>query len=771
MRRLTIVRNLAVLAFLAIGLAFLAPAAAQMLPPGAGGTPASAASEPAATDPQTQALIDLLEDDSARARLIERLRGAADPAAQAEPEAQAEAIPFARRIAERTRVVAEDISSLFGIAGEFVGSITTLWRDATSADLTFLARVLGTLAIVMAATLATYLVLRVVTNRIRRRFSDQARASGLIRRLALVPAAVGVDAASVVLAWVIGHALATGLATNIVTGLNAALFLNAFLVAEGLKVAIRAALMPHCAALRYLPISDMTANYWNFWLSRVVSLLVYAFLFVAPIVSWNLTLASGQAIRALAVFTACMIGIVLVLQNKAMVRALLMRRVARGQKDVLGRMAQALAQFWHILAIGYLLVAFFVWIANPRSAIEFMAAATLKSVIAIVVGVAIFSFVSRVISGGMRLSDDVKRRLPLLESRLNAFVPKVLQVVRFVIVATVMFAVASAWEMFDVIAWATSGVGLAITTSLLSAALILVGGFVLYLVVSSWVEYRLNPDYGTAATARERTLLSLFRNAFTVTLCVVVAIMVLSEIGVNIAPLLAGAGVIGLAVGFGAQKLVQDVITGVFIQLENAMNEGDVVTAAGISGVVERLTIRSVSMRDLNGVYHVIPFSSVDMVSNSMRNFAYHVAEMGVDYKSDIPAVKQAMADAFDRLAADPDYGPTIIGPFEMHGIVSFADSAIVVRARIKTLPGKQWATGRAYSEYVKAAFDERGIEIPFPHVTYYAGDARAAETPPPMLLAEPDARREDDAPKAEPAREEAGSARARAAGQRDEPA
>ncbi|TVR06064.1 MAG: mechanosensitive ion channel protein MscS [Salinarimonadaceae bacterium] len=757
MRRLTFARFLPLVVLLAVWLAVPASASAQLLPPQAAASEPATSGETAPADAQTQALIDLLEDDSARARLIERLRGEA--AAPGVAEQSAESVSVARLIAERTRDVAENISGVFGVAAEFAGAVATLWRDASSADVTFLARVLWTLGIVMAATLSVFFALRLVTDRMRRGFSDKARASGLMRRLALAPAAIGIDAASVLVAWIIGFVLAANVATNEIMGLNAALFLNAFLVAEGLKVAVRGVFMPHCGALRFLPIGDTTANYWYFWLSRVVSLLVYAFLFIAPIVTWNLTAASGQAIRALAVFTACMIGIVLVLQNKALVRELLMRRVARGQKDALGRMSQALAQLWHILAIGYLLVAFFVWVADPRTAIEFMAAATFKSVVAIAVGVLIFGFVSRVISGGMRLSDDVRKRLPLLETRLNAFVPKVLHVVRVVVVAAVVMAIAAAWEVFDFVSWATSGVGLAITTSLLSAGLILLGGFVLYVVMSSWVEYRLNPDYGTPATARERTLLSLFRNAFTVTLCVVVAIMVLSEIGVNIAPLLAGAGVVGLAVGFGAQKLVQDVITGVFIQLENAMNEGDVVTAGGVSGVVERLTIRSVSMRDLSGVYHVIPFSSVDMVSNSMRNFSYHVAEIGVDYKSDIPSVKQAMADAFDRLAADPDHAPNIIGPYEMHGVTQFADSAIVVRGRIKTLPGKQWGTGRAYNEYVKAVFDERGIEIPFPHVTYYSGDARANNAPPFSQLPPSEGTRPDDRQMVETAHEETGAA------------
>ena len=181
------------------------------------------------------------------------------------------------------------------------------------------------------------------------------------------------------------------------------------------------------------------------------------------------------------------------------------------------------------------------------------------------------------------------------------------------------------------------------------------------------MEYRLDPPKGRKPTPRERTLLSLFRNAFTIALGILVMMLVLSELGVNIAPLLAGAGILGLAVGFGAQKLVQDIITGAFIQFENAMNEGDVVTVGNITGTVERLTIRSVSLRTLDGAYHLIPFSSVDSVSNFMKNFGYHVANIGVDYNENIPEVKKAMQDAFDRLK-QTDHGEHIMGDLEMHG-------------------------------------------------------------------------------------------------------
>ncbi|MEM6465633.1 MAG: mechanosensitive ion channel domain-containing protein, partial [Pseudomonadota bacterium] len=237
-----------------------------------------------------------------------------------------------------------------------------------------------------------------------------------------------------------------------------------------------------------------------------------------------------------------------------------------------------------------------------------------------------------------------------------------------------------------------------------------------WLALTSWVDFRLNPNFGGVPSAREITLLSLLRNAATIALVIITSMVVLSEVGIDIAPLLASAGVLGLAIGFGAQKLVQDIITGIFIQFENAMNVGDVVTVSGTTGVVEKLTVRSVSLRDVEGAFHIIPFSSVDMVSNFTRDFAYFLCDMGVAYDSDPEAVKAAMMDAFARLKEDPEHGPFVLGELEWFGLTTFGDSAITLRGRIKTTPGRQWGIGRAYNGIVKRIFDARGIEIPYPH-------------------------------------------------------
>src|SRR5690606_36328628 len=355
--------------------------------------------------------------------------------------------------------------------------------------------------------------------------------------------------------------------------------------------------------------------------------------------------------------------------------------------------------------------------------LPFVLSATWKSIVAVLLGAIVAGFIGRMASGGMHLSEDVKARLPLLEARLNAFVPNVLRVVRFVVGIAVAVTIVDVWNIADVSAWLASERGQAVVASLVSAALILLAGCIVYLTVASWLEYRLNPNLGRYVSARERTLLNLFRNAFTVVLSVLVFMLVLSELGVSIGPLLAGVGVVGLAVGFGAQKLVQDVINGAFIQFENSLNEGDVVEVGGISGVVEHLTIRSVTLRSLDGTYHVIPFSSVDTVSNLMKHFSYHIAAIRVSYRENIAEVKDAMIEAFRRLK-ETEHTADILGDFEMHGIVEFLVSAVVVRGRIKTLPGKQWAVGRAYNELVKAVFDEQGIEIPFPQMKLHVGDS-----------------------------------------------
>ncbi|WP_246225796.1 mechanosensitive ion channel domain-containing protein [Chelativorans xinjiangense] len=598
------------------------------------------------------------------------------------------------------------------VSGAATISVSGLWNSVRS------------VLLVVTITFAAYFMLRLAFRRFQRVLAGAAEGAGIIRHTGIIGLSAGADLLTVLGAWVMGYLPA--FYTGIQAGNSRTLFLNAFLFIELAKVAARILLAPRWPALRLGRIDDTTAAYWYFWLSRLVSAIGYTFLFVAPLLATNVSSSAAEAVRVFVLFCALAMAWVIILQNRDAVRARLGRYAERGEAEPLVRILSGVATFWHIVAIGYLTLIFVLWLANREAALPFVLLATVQSLVAMAIGVALSVVVVRVATGGMHLPADIKARLPLLEQRLNAFVPNVLRVIRGLVMVTVVLAIAQIWRLADFIGWLSSEFGQRVVTSVIAAFLILLAGGLVHLAVQSWVEYRLNPTYGRMPSPRERTLLGLFRNAFTIVFSIVILLLVLTQLGVNVGPLLAGAGIIGLAVGFGSQKLVQDVINGAFIQFENAMNEGDMVTVGGITGVVERLTIRSVSLRTVDGAYHLIPFSSVESVANFMRNFSYHVAAIGVSYGANISNVKQAMRDAFERLK-ETEFGEHIIDDLEMHGVTEFADSAVVVRARIKTTAGQQWTLGRAYNEILKEVFDERGIEIPFPQVTLHLPEGKTS--------------------------------------------
>ncbi len=711
-------------------------------------TPASAASTgEAPANTSVDALIKILEDDAARQALIDRLRSAA-----AEPAPPAEAPTFARWLAEHTTQATTALKEALASAWAFTERLGEVLAGTASLDLPRLWDVIASLGSVMLVAFLLLFAARLITNRFLDRTALRAEGAPLVTRLALAVVAALIDALAVVVAWGAGYLIALQLGSEAALSFGETLFLNALIVLELGKVGLRFLLAPRHPALRPLPLDDTDANYWYFWLSRLVSLIGYTFLFIAPLVAATTTFAAARSVRVIVLLAALFIGIAIILQNRDAVRARL-STTGREWGHATRQVLIVLSRIWHVLAIVYLTALFAAWLSNPFTVLPFMLKATVETGIAVLVGSLVTAFITRALRGGMSLPDDVKARLPLLEARLNAFIPSVLRVARTVVLVVVLLAIADAWAVLDLGAWLASETGRNLVGALISTSLVLVIGWLVYVAVSSWVEYRLSNDFGRVPSARERTLLSLFRNAFTIVLLVLVGLLALSELGVNIGPLLAGAGVIGLAVSFGSQKLVQDIITGAFIQIENAMNEGDVVNLGSVSGVVEKLTIRSVGIRDLDGIYHLVPFSAVTTVSNFMRGFAFHVAEIGVAYRENIPQVKEAMQEAFDRLAKT-EHGNAIIGPLDMQGVTGFDDSAVKVRARIRTLAGQQWNVGRAYNEILKAVFDERDIEIPYPHITVYMGRDKKGNAPPLHLV--------NDGPRDEAAGTDAAAARAK---------
>jgi moderate conductance mechanosensitive channel len=240
------------------------------------------------------------------------------------------------------------------------------------------------------------------------------------------------------------------------------------------------------------------------------------------------------------------------------------------------------------------------------------------------------------------------------------------------------------------------------------------------------------------AVKRAETLSRVFRYLTTVTLSLIAGMLILAELGISVAPILGAAGVVGIAVGFGAQSLVKDYFTGFFILLENQIRQGDVIDIAGKSGLVEEVTLRFVRLRDYDGNVHYIPNGLITAVTNKSRGFAQAVIDVGVGYREDIDEVFALMRRVAEEMRSDPAFAPRILDPLEIAGVEAFAESAIILRSRFKVAPLEQWNVRREYLRRLKKAFDQAGIEIPFPQRIIHQRGEPGMELRAPMPNAKP---------------------------------
>jgi small conductance mechanosensitive channel len=245
-------------------------------------------------------------------------------------------------------------------------------------------------------------------------------------------------------------------------------------------------------------------------------------------------------------------------------------------------------------------------------------------------------------------------------------------------------------------------------------------------------EHELNQ--GTSLDALERakrakTLGSVINKVVTITLSAVTLLMVLTAFGVNITPVLTGAGILGLAVGFGAQTLVRDVISGFFLILEDQLRVGDVAAINGVAGTVESLNLRTIVLRDGEGTVHVFPNGAIQTLANRSKDFSYYVIDLGISYRDDPDRVAAILVEIGAEMQADPAYAPWILEPVEILGVDAFRDWSVVLKLRIKTVPLKQWDVGREFRKRLRRRFNEAGVEIPFPVV-------RDVKAPPPDVAA-----------------------------------
>ncbi len=533
------------------------------------------------------------------------------------------------------------------------------------------------------------------------------------------------------------------------TQLVALTLVNANILVRVILALARLVLVPGVPSLRILPLDNGSVQYLYIWVRRVAGLGVYGYFILEASLLMGLP---GSLYTFLLKFLGLIIAamaVVLVLQNRSEVTCWL--RIAPEKPDekkvpekkekafcdriqIFNSIRGRLAEYWHILAIVLITGMYATWALEIEGGFHFLA----RSVILTILIVALAAFLVRLSMRGtwhlFKISEELKQNHPELEARANRYLPLLSLTIKWVIYVVAVFSIMQAWGL-GTLSWLFTPQGGAIISEFLILVFILTAAFLLWELISARIEVSLakereEPDEKKRST-RKLTLLPLLRNVILITIALVAGMSVLSHLGVSIAPLLAGAGVIGLAIGFGAQTLVRDVITGAFILIEDSIAVGDWVEAGGHSGTVEHLTVRTVTLRDLTGTVHVIPFGDVTTVLNYNRDYGYALIDARVAYRENYYEVVQALQEVALELRQDETLGPDIIGDLEVFGLNNLGDSAVEIRVRMKTQPMRQFAVRRAFLERVKRIFDERDIEIPFPHRTVWFGTDKEGAAPP----------------------------------------
>jgi len=291
---------------------------------------------------------------------------------------------------------------------------------------------------------------------------------------------------------------------------------------------------------------------------------------------------------------------------------------------------------------------------------------------------------------------------------------------RVLILLIAVYLVARIWGI-DLLAWSSSEQGASLLKSSLRLALLFGAAIAANELTQHIVEHVVD-RIGRQSTDHRRslqlnTLGPLIRGLVQVVVLVIATLMILGELGVEIGPLIAGAGVVGLALGFGAQTLVKDFLTGVFLIIEDVVSVGDIVRIGDSGGLVEKMTLRTVQLRAFDGTLHVFPYSEAQVVHNMTKTFSYYVFDIQVAYESDVDLALDIMKRIGAEMQADEGFSDKIIAPIEVVGVDGFADSGVKLKARVKTHPIQQWTVGREFNRRLKLAFDAEGVSIPYPHI------------------------------------------------------
>lgn len=696
-----------------------AAVAAQQSPP-----PATATSTAPSLEEKKAAyaaLANILENNDSRQELIEQLRQAANSQSTSQepvlapPQADAEDPTVLESVTSVTREYGGAVASQFVRLHD---SIANAPHKAFNQQ-TFLSA-LKHFAGLAAAVFAFYWLARRMMWPIWQRMGRWGRHHNLERSKWLhLPATIVlafiIDLLLLALTLFLGQIISDNYhGDNRTIAYQQGLFLNAFALIEFFKAVLRLIFCPRFPTLRFFHLSDARASYWNTRLSWLSGIIGYGLLVVVPIVSNQVNMQVAALVNVLVMGIMTVWALYLIFRNKRNIHDEL-SRLADRSLSFFALFIRAFGMVWHWLASAYFIALFLFSIFNPGDSLKFMMSATVRSLAIIGIAALISGMLTRWIGKTLTLSPDMRRNYPELQKRVNDWVKALLKLARVITVFATLLLLLNAWNLFDLWHWLTLGAGQKMVDVMIRIVMIVLLSAIGWTLLASLIESRLASDsHGRPMpSARTRTLLTLFRNALAVVISTITIMILLSEVGVNIAPLLAGAGALGLAVSFGSQTLVKDIITGIFIQFENGMNTGDLVTIGSITGTVERMSIRSVGVRQDTGALNIIPWSSITTFANFVRGIGSFVANYDVDRSEDTEKVNATLQAAVKELLENPDIRGMVIGEPSFAGLVGLTNQSFTVRVSFTTQPLKQWSVRFALDDKVKKHFDAAGIKAP----------------------------------------------------------
>jgi len=499
-------------------------------------------------------------------------------------------------------------------------------------------------------------------------------------------------------------------------------YLAVVLVAWAAAMLLALVFQPRYPTARLLRLDDAAASFLYRWLLAVVGAAIVLWTTVSLLAQPSMPERATQLLMVITGAIVAAVVIAMIVRCRAPVAAAILSSGNGHEREAAQRAWRStLAAFWHYFAILYVVVTFLVWTASTLDGRPSAVWAAIASVGVLLV----YPLLDRWIGRG--IDDMLSSGAPGTESRRHEIGRVLHRVMRVLLVILLYAGVHELWdfELFDEAGARIRQVVVSASFDLAAAILLAVLGWQL---IKTGIDRNLVSREVNGVTVepsmRARTLLPLARKFLVVVLVVMTVMLLLSAIGVNIGPLLAGAGVVGLAIGFGAQTLVRDILTGVFLLLDDAFRVGEYIVSGTYKGNVEEIGIRAVKLRHHRGPLYTVPFSELRGVQNQSRDWVIDKFSIGITYDSDIEKARKLIKKIGEKLAADPEHAPHIMEPMKMQGVDSFGDFAIQVRVKMKTRPGEQFVIRRKANAMIKKAFDENGIKFASPTVQVSGGDA-----------------------------------------------